>query len=376
MRRHDVALARELLNLGYPAAVLVHGPVEKVMGIDPSVKILSWPSLRPTRFADTLFFDRLLRRLKPCCLISNFGARAIMMTIGGLRRVPVRIHWHHTLSSQIETDVPYSPLRLRLLRLRARIPFGLMTHAIANSDAARQDLTDSFGVPAQKCRVFWNSLEDPWSKAELAPPANAGFPGSRHFVCVGRFAPSKGQDVLVKAMARVVLRRPNATIEFIGEGTTKVSCEAAARGLGLEGCCRFTGALPHEDVLRRMARAWAVVVPSRQEAFGLVNIESMAVGVPVIGSDTGGIAEIVRAGVDGFLFPAGDYDALAQRMIDLIEDEPLRAQMGANARSRFLECFESTRAVRTQANWIIQQVRNATNGYSRLRADLPIAERP
>ena len=65
-----------------------------------------------------------------------------MMTIGGLRRVPVRIHWYHTLSSQIENDWRDSPLRLRWLKLRARIPFSFITHAVANSNAAKQDEID------------------------------------------------------------------------------------------------------------------------------------------------------------------------------------------------------------------------------------------
>jgi glycosyltransferase involved in cell wall biosynthesis len=314
-----------------------------------------------------LFFDRLVRRLRPCCLISNFGARNIMMTIGGLRHVPVRIHWHHTVSSAIENDWRDSPLRLRWLKLRARIPFHFVTHVIANSEAAREDVINTFGVPAQKCRVFWNSLEDPLSQPTPTPMPKAGSPDCLHFVCAGRFAPCKGQDVLLKAMAQVVSRHPDATVEFIGDGSTRVACEEMARQLGLGECCRFLGALLHPEVLSRMAGAFAVVVPSWNEAFGLVNIESMSVRVPVIGSNTGGIAEIVRDGIDGFLFPPGDHDALAARMMTLLENETLRAQMGASARRRFLEHFESTRAVKEQARWIIEQVSNAVNCVSQPR---------
>ena len=374
VQRHFAALGRELVTSSYQVALLVHGPVDKAVDVDPRVSVLSWPSPRPTRLADMLFFDRLVRRLRPCCLISNFGARAIMMTLGGLRRVPVRIHWHHTLSSQIETDWTGSRLRLHLLRLRSRIPFSFVTHVIANSNAARQDLIDTFGVSAQKCQVFWNSLEDPLSQSGLASTPKASSPDSCLFVCAGRFAASKGQDVLLKAMVQVVSRHPAARVEFIGDGATRVSYEEMARELGLGERCRFLGALPHPEVLSRMAGARAVVVPSQKEAFGLVNIESMSVGVPVIGSNTGGIAEIVRDGVDGFLFPPGDHDALATRMIALLENEPLRAQMAASARRRFVEQFESARAVKIQARWIIEQVRNAVDGTSHPGADVSVLE--
>jgi glycosyltransferase involved in cell wall biosynthesis len=362
IQRHFAALGRELVNSGYPVALIVYGPVDEAVEPDPRLCVLKWPSSRPTRIADMLFFDRLVRRLRPCCLISNFGARNIMMTIGGFRRVPVRIHWHHTLTRQIEADVHDSPLRLRWLKLRARIPLHFVTHLVANSNAARQDVIQTFGMPAQKCQVFWNALEDPLQHSAMAKICMVGSPDSRRFVCVGRFAASKGQEVLLKAMAQVVTRHPDATVEFIGDGSTRIACEELARQLALGDRCCFLGALLHPEVLSRMARAFAVVVPSRNEAFGLVNIESMSVGVPVIGSNTGGIAEIVRDGVDGFLFPPGDHDALAARMMALLENEPLRAQMGINARRRFLEQFESTRAVKTQARWIIEQIGNAVGG--------------
>lgn len=372
IQRHFAGLGRELVNSGYPVALIVYGPEDKTLEIDTRVSVLNWPSPRPTRLADMLFFDRLVRRLRPCCLISNFGARNIMMTLGGLRRVPVRIHWHHTLSSQVENDWHDSRLKLGLLKLRARIPFSFTTHAVANSHAARQDVMTAFGVPACKCQVFWNSMEDPWSHAGLTSAPQSGTPDTRRFVCVGRFDFSKGQDVLLRAMARVAARHPAAAVEFIGDGSTRAACEVMARELRLGERCRFLGLLPHAEVLLRMTGALAVVVPSRNEAFGLVNIESMSVGVPVIGSKTGGITEIVRDGVDGLLFPPGDSDALATRMMDLLENEPLRARMAASARGRFLEHFESTRAVKEQARWIIEQVNKAVDGFSPSRADSSI----
>lgn len=282
------------------------------------------------------------------------------MTLGGLRRVPVRIHWHHTLSSQIESDEPDSHLRLRLLRLRARIPFSFVTRAVANSRAARRDLIDTFGVPEEKCQVFWNSLTDPLTDSAPGLEVREQRPDPRRFVCVGRFAGSKGQDVLVRAMEEVVRKRPETGVEFIGEGPLRAVCEELAGKLGVAKHCAFAGLLPHAKVLSRMAGAWATIVPSRSEAFGLVNIESMAVRVPVIGSNTGGIAEIIRDGEDGFLVPPGDPAALARRMLQLLDDEGLRELMAASARSRFLESFESTRAVKLQARWIADQITQAT----------------
>ena len=362
VQKHFAALGRELVELGYPAALLVYGPIDEACVVDPRVPVLRWRSPRPTRVTDAWFFDRLVRRLRPRCVVSNFGALAIMMTLGGLRRVPVRIHWHHTLTSQSETDASEGRMMLRFLRLRARIPLSFVTHAVANSAAARQDLIDMFGVPERKCHVFWNVLEDPLADSALASAVRARRPDPDRFVCVGRFAASKGQDVLLKAMAQVVRRRPGVSLEFIGDGPLRASCEQLAGQLGVAKCCLFSGVLPHPKVLSGMAGAWATVVPSRNEAFGLVNIESMAVGVPVIGSNTGGIPEIIRGGKDGLLFAPGDHTALARRMLHLIEDEGMREQMAASARRRFLESFESSQALKLQARWMIQQITRAANG--------------
>ncbi len=362
VERHFAALGRELTNSGYQVILLVHGLTKDASYVDPRITVLRWPSPRPTHFADMLFFDRLVRRLKPCCVVSNFGAMWIMMTIGGIRRVLVRIHWHHTLSSQIEADVPGRRLMLCLRRLRARIPMSFATHVIASSNVARQDVIDTFRVPARKCQVFWNSLDDPMANSVLPSESRAGRPIPCHFVCVGRFAASKGQDVLLKAMAEVARKHPDINIEFIGDGPGRDSCEKLAGQLGVWKNCVFAGSLPHPKVLSKMAGKWATVVPSRNEAFGLVNIESMALGVPVIGSNTGGIAEIVRDGVDGFLFFPGDHKALAKRIIELMEDENTRAGMAKNARLRFLGKFELLRAVQAEARWIIEKVGGAMDG--------------
>jgi glycosyltransferase involved in cell wall biosynthesis len=159
-------------------------------------------------------------------------------------------------------------------------------------------------------------------------------------------------------MAEVARRLPSVRLDFVGDGPGRKECEQLAHELGVAGHCSFAGGVPHPEVLSRMAGAWATVVPSRAEAFGLVNIESLAVGTPVIGSATGGIAEIVRDRVDGLLFPPGDHKALARCMIELAQNQALRNQMSVSCRQRFLDHFELSRAVKTQADWLCGLIEN------------------
>jgi colanic acid/amylovoran biosynthesis glycosyltransferase len=210
----------------------------------------------------------------------------------------------------------------------------------------------TFHLPESKCQVFWNALQDPLANPGFVAKAKAAGSDPRRFICVGRFDPSKGQDIALRAIAKVVRRLPEISLELVGDGPTRKTCENLARELGITDRCTFTGRLAHDDVLLRLASARATIAPSLAEAFGLVNIESMALGVPVIGSNTGGIAEILRDGADGLLFPPGDYEELASQITQIAENESLRNQVGEACRRRFLEHFELSQAVKSQADWI------------------------
>jgi len=85
------------------------------------------------------------------------------------------------------------------------------------------------------------------------------------------------------------------------------------------------------------------VMPSRQEGFGIVFLEAMALGTPVIAGDYGGAPEIVQDGVTGFLVKPDDLEALTDRLIRLLQDEALRKRMGETARRQVEENFTFTR---------------------------------
>src|SRR5205807_10312646 len=138
---------------------------------------------------------------------------------------------------------------------------------------------------------------------------------------LGALLPAKGQEDLLRAAA--LIGDLDFTLELIGDGPTRPRLERAAEELGLAGRCTFAGARPNREVLPRVAAAAIAVVPSRAEAFGLVNIEAMAVATPVVATRVGGIPEIIRDGVDGFLVPPGDPPAIAARLRQLLTDPGL-----------------------------------------------------
>jgi glycosyltransferase involved in cell wall biosynthesis len=171
-------------------------------------------------------------------------------------------------------------------------------------------------------------------------------------ICVGRLQQSKGQDILIQALPALVKHFPTVLVEFLGEGPMRTKYQALAKDLGVEGHCRFLGKVELTQVLSRMAAAWLTVVPSRTEAFGLVNVESMSVATPVVASNVGGIPDIVSDGLNGFLVPPCNPEALATKLGLLLGDKTLREKMGRNARDRFCETFEQSAVVKEQVDWL------------------------
>ena len=100
-----------------------------------------------------------------------------------------------------------------------------------------------------------------------------------------------------------------------------------------------------------MSKAYVVIVPSLSEAFGLVNIEAMSVGTPVIASNVGGISEVIRDGIDGFLVPPNEPKILADKICYIFQNPELRGEMGRNARLRFLNNFDQDQAVDNISEW-------------------------
>lgn len=122
-------------------------------------------------------------------------------------------------------------------------------------------------------------------------------------------------------------------LEIAGQGDDRSRLERLARTLGVEDSVRFLGFVSDEEKRRLMRRAWAVVLASTKEGWGISNVEAAACGTPALASDSPGLRESVRDGETGFLVPHGDVRALARRMLELAGDPTLVARMGASARA-------------------------------------------
>jgi glycosyltransferase involved in cell wall biosynthesis len=352
---HFAALGRELARRGNDVKIFSSAGDANGICNAKNPALLSWPSRRPTRIADALFLARLIRRHRPDCLLANFGAVNWMCLVGWLCRVRLRFAFYHTLRSQMELDGSDARQHLNgISSFRKRFVYKSATCIAGISEAALADARSAFGIPASKCRLWRYSMPDPSQRLQLRSAEER----DETLVCAARLSPSKGQDILISALALLNDLAGSTTIDFLGGGPMLGKLKQMAASMGVSARCRFVGAVSHHEVLTRMSRAKATVVPSRHEAFGLVNIESMSVGTPVIASEADGIREIVREGVDGCLVPPGDPKALARKLAHVLQDHSFRERLGRNARRRFLEEYDEAVILRQQVDTLEQAVRS------------------
>jgi glycosyltransferase involved in cell wall biosynthesis len=155
---------------------------------------------------------------------------------------------------------------------------------------------------------------------------------------VGRLAQAKGVDLLLEAFRRLAEEQLTFQGLIVGGGPAEAEIRAQVEALGLASRVRLAPAAPHDEVARYYNCLDIAVVPSRtmpgwKEQFGRVLIEAMACGVPVVGSDSGAIPEVIAAARGGVTFPEGDAAQLTAQLRRLLEDAPLRRHLGETGRA-------------------------------------------
>jgi len=162
---------------------------------------------------------------------------------------------------------------------------------------------------------------------------------------VASLTANKGHDILFAAFQGVFRGRPSTRLLIIGDGPLREQLETAVRQLSIDQAVVFTGI--RQDIFRLLQTADIFVLPSRdREGLGIAIIEAMATGLPVVGTDLGGIPEVIEDGENGFLVSPGNSGQLAEALKKLIDDREMRKDMGYRGRKRFEEKFTLQRMIR------------------------------
>ena len=229
--------------------------------------------------------------------------------------------------------VEYGPHSLRsgVDRVLARHTSAL----VANSHWMAQRLA-GMGFPREGMVVIPNGVDTDWFCPGVAP-ADGRLAGSEVVGSVGRLAPVKDYATFLRAAAILAEQRPLLRFVIVGEGQERPRLELLADQLGLRDRLLLPGET--QDVRPFLAAMRVFVLCSTSESLPGALLEAMGYGLPCVATGVGGMPEIIAEGKNGRLAPAGDAEALADRVEDLLADAALRARLGAAARETTSRCF-------------------------------------
>jgi glycosyltransferase involved in cell wall biosynthesis len=195
---------------------------------------------------------------------------------------------------------------------------------ISISESSKDELV-ARGLREELMRVSYCGIEHPPADPDTDTPRKPVV------TYLGRLEAYKRVDVMLRAMALLSDRFPDARILVIGRGDERAKLEALARELGLADRTHFTGFVTDEERNALLSETRVCVCPSEKEGWGLTVIESNATGTPVVARDAPGLRESVRHGETGYLVPTPSPERFARRIGELLEDDALSTRMSRNA---------------------------------------------
>jgi glycosyltransferase involved in cell wall biosynthesis len=215
-----------------------------------------------------------------------------------------------------------------------RVSCRLADRVLVDTDAHRRHFTERIGVPTQKLQRIWVGADD-----EIMRPGAVPDPSSFRVFAYGSFIPLHGFEYVVRAAHVLEQRRQAVEIEIVGAGQTEAEARRLARDLGVSSV-RFLGRRRYEELPALISRAHVClgifgtsgkarrVIPNKV-------FDALAVGRPVITGDTPAAREALTHGVDGWLCPVGDPEALADAIVMLRDDVVLRERLAARGQELF-----------------------------------------
>lgn len=336
--RHFVDLTGALAERGHEvyAAVRPRSPLREKLAALPASHVFDVPLRNSLDVASGLELKRLARELRIEIMHAHVARDYTLAAFASAGSKTARL-------------VLTRHLLLPLKRVHAVTLGRRASRVIAVSEAVGRSLRAQKIFPDERICVVPNGVRlDGFGGRGPRPPRGGAGAHEPVVGIAGELREHKGLEEFLRAAALVVRREKGARFVVAGEDPTpaksyRTRLERLIHELGLAGRVRLTGAL--EDMAAFYSSLDVFVSASRVEPFGLVMIEAMACGVPVVATATGGAVEIVCDGSTGRLVPVGDFEAIAAAVCVLLGDEDARAEMGERARERARERFSLERMV-------------------------------
>lgn len=360
-----ISMVQALTEAGWRPTVWVYFEVDP--GVESELRALSvqvrrfdWPRSNSLPWL-VVKLARELRRERPNLVHVQYMAPGLAPVcaarLAGVPRIVATVH-----------HLPPVVRRARAFRL-FRWADQWCDRVVFVSEAARRAWSDGAcvrGTPSARHVVIHNPA--PFLQVEPRSEVAAEVVGDRGPVVIGavaRLVALKGIDVLLDALSR--LERGSWCARIVGDGPEEAPLRAMATRLGIDDRVVWLGERTRDETIRALRGMDVVVVPSREEGLGLVALEAMACGRPVIASDVGGLTEVVVPEETGLLVPRGDPESLARALRHLVGSPALRNSMGRRGLERARASFgwQSYRTAvhRVHASLLGASVQDATASW-------------
>ena len=263
------------------------------------------------------------------------AAAAYMAKQMAHRKLPIVTTLHGTDITLVGSHPAYMPV------VKFTIDESDAVTAVSNYLAG--DTRERFGIK-RDIRVIYNFVNtDEYSRDHCRIRKSLFAPGGEPLIVhMSNFRPVKRVVDLVQAFIKVRQKTPCRML-LVGDGPDRWPAEMVARDGGMLSDIVFLGNQP--AIVDLLGLADVFCLPSEEESFGLSALEAMACEVPIVATRVGGVPEVVVDGECGFLFPIGDIDQMAERILQLVMDKPLARRMGKAGRERATQIFEEEKVV-------------------------------
>lgn len=271
----------------------------------------------------------LLHRIRPDLVHIHFlYNHPVVFAFKGVRNLIIS-----TWGADIVVDNPPETIRRRLYKtflLKQARAVTASSHFLAEATAGYTD-------PGKKIEIIPFGV-DPGMFTQSKKSQGDGVGLS----FIKRLEPKYGPEFLIRALPMIVQKHPKVRVLIVGGGSLEPDLRQLASRLGVSDKVDFVGPVPHSEVPHYLRLTDILVMPSiyHSETLGVVAIEAMAMGIPVVASRVGGVPEVVGDGTTGFLVPPGAPQEISKAVLNLIEDPALRKQMGENGARRAAEGFD------------------------------------
>ncbi|MCD6088372.1 glycosyltransferase family 4 protein [Candidatus Bathyarchaeota archaeon] len=214
---------------------------------------------------------------------------------------------------------------------------------IVCSNSVKWELESHFNLPHDKITVIPNGVEisnfNLNINREEVKRRYGIKPNERIVLFIGRLVPQKGVDTLIKAVPLIIQRHRDIKILIAGDGWSRTYLEELAKSMGLGDHVRFLGFISDWELADLMVAADVLVIPSVYEPFGIVALEGMAAGTPVVATNIGGLSEIIEHDRTGVLVYPRNPESIAWGVNRVLSDHKYADWLVRNARKKVLEAY-------------------------------------